>query len=122
MVDIGQASSSENVATLLYMRTCLMSASPPQFIGYRKLKMTAPAAIGVNASTANTSVGRRRGGDASQWRKSRQTHGTQKNRKISCAKTAAKLRTPAATYRRFRIQTKHTHAVAMRKTSSQPAR
>src|SRR5713101_151155 len=32
MVDIGQASSSESVATLLYMRTCLMSASPPQFL------------------------------------------------------------------------------------------
>jgi hypothetical protein len=32
MVDIGQASSRESVATLLYMSTCLMSASPPQFL------------------------------------------------------------------------------------------
>src|SRR2546430_15612431 len=38
MVDIGQASSSKSVATLLYMRTCLMSASPPQFLPETKVE------------------------------------------------------------------------------------
>src|SRR5438128_9904226 len=38
MVDIGQASSSKSVATLLYMRTCLMSASPPQFLPETKVQ------------------------------------------------------------------------------------
>jgi len=35
MVDIGQASQriEYSVTTLLYLRTCLMSASPPQFTG-----------------------------------------------------------------------------------------
>src|SRR5438270_2777004 len=37
MVDIGQASSSESMATLLYMRTCLMSAAPPQFLPETKV-------------------------------------------------------------------------------------
>src|SRR2546421_10519167 len=40
MVDIGQASSSESMATLLYMRTCLMSAAPPQFLPETKVAAT----------------------------------------------------------------------------------